>query len=335
MAVRDLPKAEAARDGILESVPDADLELRELDLASLASVRAFTKAYLADRSSLDLLIGNAGIMACPQGATVDGFELQFGTNHLGHFLLCRELLPLVSHPARGWCCSARRATASVTSSLDDWNFEQTPYDPWVAYGRSKTANVLCAVALDAPARRARRAGDGRAPRVHHHRARPPPDEGDVQGRCRTCAPRARSRSRRPSSRAPPPPATPPPTPTSRASPRGSTRTAARPSWSTATSPRRPGACGPTPSTPIAPRPSGRSPSASSAEDDEMRFTYAEAMTDVSFYGPLAQAAEEAGFDGFLSRTASATRSSPTPPTRTRPTATAGSSRTRRSSSRSR
>ncbi|HJR26594.1 MAG TPA: SDR family NAD(P)-dependent oxidoreductase [Acidimicrobiales bacterium] len=149
MAVRDRPKAEDARDRILESVPDAQLELRELDLASLASVRAFCAGYLADRSSLDLLIGNAGIMACPQGTTVDGFELQFGTNHLGHFLLCRELLPLVSHPGARVVLLSSSGHRLGDVSLDDWNFERTPYDPWVAYGRSKTANVLCAVALDA------------------------------------------------------------------------------------------------------------------------------------------------------------------------------------------
>ena len=149
MGVRDLTKAEAARDRILETVPDAQLELREIDLASLDSVRAFTKAFLADRSSLDLLIGNAGIMACPQGTTVDGFELQFGTNHLGHFLLCRELLPLVSHPGARVVLLSSSGHRLGDVSLDDWNFEQTPYDPWVAYGRSKTANVLCAVGLDA------------------------------------------------------------------------------------------------------------------------------------------------------------------------------------------
>ncbi len=148
MAVRDIPKAEGARDRIRESVPDADLELREVDLASLASVRAFTEAYLADRSSLDLLVGNAGIMACPQGTTVDGFELQFGTNHLGHFLLCRELLPLVSHPGARVVLLSSSGHRLGDVSLDDWNFERTPYDPWVAYGRAKTANVLCAVGLD-------------------------------------------------------------------------------------------------------------------------------------------------------------------------------------------
>jgi NAD(P)-dependent dehydrogenase (short-subunit alcohol dehydrogenase family) len=149
MAVRDRPKAEKAREQILASVPDADLELRELDLASLASVRAFCEGLLADRSSLDLLIGNAGIMACPHGTTVDGFELQFGTNHLGHFLLCRELLPLVSHPGARVVLLSSSGHRISDVSLDDPGFERTPYDEWVAYGRAKTANVLCAVGLDA------------------------------------------------------------------------------------------------------------------------------------------------------------------------------------------
>jgi NAD(P)-dependent dehydrogenase (short-subunit alcohol dehydrogenase family) len=149
MAVRDLPKAEAARAGILERVPGADLELRELDLASLASVRAFAAAYLADGRPIDLLIGNAGIMACPQGTTADGFELQIGTNHLGHFVLVRDLLPmLTAAPGRRVVLLSSSGHRISDVDLDDPGFEHTAYDPWVAYGRAKTANVLCAVALD-------------------------------------------------------------------------------------------------------------------------------------------------------------------------------------------
>jgi NAD(P)-dependent dehydrogenase (short-subunit alcohol dehydrogenase family) len=149
LAVRDLTKAEAARAGILERVPGADLELRELDLASLASVRAFAAGYLADGRRPDLLIGNAGIMACPQGTTADGFELQFGTNHLGHFLLVRELLPmLTTEPGARVVLLSSSGHRISDVDLEDWNFECTPYDPWAAYGRAKTANVLCAVALD-------------------------------------------------------------------------------------------------------------------------------------------------------------------------------------------
>jgi NAD(P)-dependent dehydrogenase (short-subunit alcohol dehydrogenase family) len=150
MAVRDRPKAEAARAGILERVPGADLELRDLDLASLASVRSFTERYLDDGRPLDVVIANAGIMACPHGTTVDGFELQFGTNHLGHFLLLRGLLPMLEdRPGTRVVLLSSSGHRISDVSLDDWNFERTPYDPWVAYGRAKTANVLCAVALDA------------------------------------------------------------------------------------------------------------------------------------------------------------------------------------------
>ncbi len=149
MAVRNLDKAAVARDGILATVPGADLELRELDLASLASVRAFTTAYLADGRPIDVLIGNAGIMACPQGTTTDGFELQFGTNHLGHFLLVRDLLPmLTAAPGKRVVLLSSSGHRISDVDLDDPGFERTPYDPWTAYGRAKTANVLCAVGLD-------------------------------------------------------------------------------------------------------------------------------------------------------------------------------------------
>ena len=149
MAVRDLDKGQSALEQIREAVPEADLELRRLDLASLASVRAFTAAFLGDHDRLDLLIGNAGVMACPRDTTTDGFELQFGTNHLGHFLLARELLPLVQATADARVVLLSSSGHRISDvDLDDPGFERTPYDPWVAYGRAKTANVLCAVALD-------------------------------------------------------------------------------------------------------------------------------------------------------------------------------------------
>ena len=95
------------------------------------------------------MIGNAGIMACPFGTTEDGFELQFGTNHLGHFVLVNRLVPALVRgaPARVvMVSSAGHGFCDV--SLDDPGFERTPYDPWLGYGRSKTANVLFAVELD-------------------------------------------------------------------------------------------------------------------------------------------------------------------------------------------
>ena len=144
--VRDLEKARRN----LDEVGATGVELYDADLASLASVRAFTDRYLADgHDRIDLLIANAGIMACPQGTTDDGFELQFGVNHLGHFVLVNRLAPLLltGPPARVVVVSSAGHRFSDVS-LDDPGFERTPYDEWVAYGRSKTANVLFAVELD-------------------------------------------------------------------------------------------------------------------------------------------------------------------------------------------
>jgi NAD(P)-dependent dehydrogenase (short-subunit alcohol dehydrogenase family) len=144
--VRDIDKARRA----LDQVGATDVDVYQADLASLASIRAFTDAFLADgHDRIDVLIANAGIMACPQATTVDGFELQFGTNHLGHFLLVNRLLPLLltGTPARVVMLSSAGHNWSDVS-LDDAGFDHTPYDAWVAYGRSKTANVLFAVELD-------------------------------------------------------------------------------------------------------------------------------------------------------------------------------------------
>ena len=149
MAVRDLDKGRAAMQEVLDAALGANLELRLLDLADLASVQSFADGFLEDHDRLHVLIANAGIMACPQGTTVDGFELQFGTNHLGHFLLITRLLPalIAADGARVvLLSSAGHRFGDV--DLDDPGFERQPYDAWVAYGRAKTANVLCAVGLD-------------------------------------------------------------------------------------------------------------------------------------------------------------------------------------------
>jgi NAD(P)-dependent dehydrogenase (short-subunit alcohol dehydrogenase family) len=144
--VRDVDKARHN----LDEAGATGVDLYQADLASLASIRAFTDRFFADgHDRIDVLIGNAGIMACPQGTTADGFELQFGTNHLGHFLLVKRLLPLLltGPPARVvMLSSAGHRFGDV--SVDDPGFEQTPYDAWVAYGRAKTANILFAVELD-------------------------------------------------------------------------------------------------------------------------------------------------------------------------------------------
>ena len=93
MAARNMEKGEAARTEILGDLPDASVDLRQLDLASLDSVRDFTSKLLGDYDRIDLLINNAGVMGIPERATADGFEMQLGTNHLGHFVLTALLMP--------------------------------------------------------------------------------------------------------------------------------------------------------------------------------------------------------------------------------------------------
>lgn len=148
-AARDLDKAMRALEPVRAAAANGGgIELVALDLASLASVRACAAALLAKAQPFDVVIANAGVMACPQGRTSDGFETQFGTNHFGHFVFVNKLVPLLRSGARVVCLSsAGHRFADV--DLSDPNFERTPYQPFVAYGRSKTANILFAVALDA------------------------------------------------------------------------------------------------------------------------------------------------------------------------------------------
>jgi NAD(P)-dependent dehydrogenase (short-subunit alcohol dehydrogenase family) len=148
LGVRDLEKGEAASAPVRDAAK-GEVELRRVDLADLASVRAFTDAVAADHDELQLVIANAGVMACPEGRTSDGFELQFGTNHLGHFVLVNRLVPLLvaGAPSRVVILSSAGHRFSDVD-LDDPGWERSPYDPWRAYGRSKTANVQFAVGLD-------------------------------------------------------------------------------------------------------------------------------------------------------------------------------------------
>jgi NAD(P)-dependent dehydrogenase (short-subunit alcohol dehydrogenase family) len=148
-AARDLAKARGATGAVTTAAGTAggSFELVEFDLASLASVRACADALLADGRPFDIVIANAGIMACPQGRTQDGFETQFGTNHLGHFVLINRIVPLMRPGGRLVNLSSAGHRFSDVD-LDDPNFERTPYDEWQAYGRSKTANILFAVEFD-------------------------------------------------------------------------------------------------------------------------------------------------------------------------------------------
>lgn len=148
-AVRDIAKAETAVAAIRDSAGRSGgrLDLVELDLASLQSVRTCADRLLTDRRPFNAIIANAGIMATPFGRTADGFETQFGTNHLGHFALVNRIAPLLTDAGRLIVLSSQ-AHRLADIDLDDPNFDRQAYDPWFAYGRSKTANALFAVEFD-------------------------------------------------------------------------------------------------------------------------------------------------------------------------------------------
>jgi NAD(P)-dependent dehydrogenase (short-subunit alcohol dehydrogenase family) len=150
LAVRDMGKSQAALETARGATRDTDVALCELDLSSLAAIRAQTDAWLGEKKPFNLILANAGVMACPFTHTKDGFEMQFGVNHLGHFLLANRLTPLLiaNAPSRiVFISSGAHRRADI--DLEDPNFEHSPYDPWIAYGRSKTANALMGVAFDA------------------------------------------------------------------------------------------------------------------------------------------------------------------------------------------
>jgi NAD(P)-dependent dehydrogenase (short-subunit alcohol dehydrogenase family) len=161
-AARDLAKAERATAEVrARAAKGGGLELVELDLASLKSVRACADALLANGRPFDAVIANAGVMRTPFGHTADGFETQFGTNHLGHFVLVNRIASLIVRGGRlVSVASAGHRYSDV--DLDDPNFARTPYDPMIAYGRSKTANILFAVEFD----RRHRARGVRATALH-------------------------------------------------------------------------------------------------------------------------------------------------------------------------
>jgi NAD(P)-dependent dehydrogenase (short-subunit alcohol dehydrogenase family) len=162
-AARDLAKAGAATAQVQKDAAAnaGRFELIALDLADLKSVRACADGLVAKGEAFDLVIANAGVMATPFGHTADGFETQFGANHLGHFVLINRIASLIRRGGRLVNLSSAGHRISNVD-LDDPNFERTPYDPMIAYGRSKTANVLFAVAFD----RRHRSRGVRAAAVH-------------------------------------------------------------------------------------------------------------------------------------------------------------------------
>lgn len=149
ITARDLPKANAAVKGIRESTGNDAVDVEELELGSLASIRDFADRFLSKHDTLNLLVNNAGVMACPQDTTSDGFERQFGTNHIGHFLMTCLIAPalLKGAPARIVSLSSRGHHGS-SIVFDDIAFENREYEKFEAYGQSKTANILFAVELE-------------------------------------------------------------------------------------------------------------------------------------------------------------------------------------------
>ncbi|MCL4110189.1 UNVERIFIED_CONTAM: hypothetical protein GTU68_026709 [Idotea baltica] len=153
LLARDRDKVEAVAKQLREECPGASIATATMDLADLDSVRSAAEQILTDLPSIDLLINNAGVMACPFGRTAQGFEMQFGTNHMGHFLLSCLLAPALIAAASGGqsarvICLSSAGHRRSDIDFDDPNYEQREYEKWAAYGQSKTANALFALGLD-------------------------------------------------------------------------------------------------------------------------------------------------------------------------------------------
>ncbi|MCP4040193.1 MAG: SDR family NAD(P)-dependent oxidoreductase [bacterium] len=149
LAARNVEKLEAAASEISEVTGNDQLSILECDLGNFASVRTAAARALEMAPEIDLLINNAGVMACPLMRTHEGHEMQFGTNHLGHFLLTCLLVPALEATGDARVVNLSSGGHKFSGvDLDDWNFEKGDYDKWQAYGRSKTANSLFSVALD-------------------------------------------------------------------------------------------------------------------------------------------------------------------------------------------
>ncbi len=148
LAVRNLDKGQAAKQEILDESPEATIDVMQLDLSDLESVRAFAETFTSRFDSLDLLVNNAGVMTPPYAKTKDGFELQFGSNHLGHFALTGRLLPLLLQTENSRVVTlsslAHRNSAIYFDNLDGSN----GYKAMKFYGQSKLANLMFATELD-------------------------------------------------------------------------------------------------------------------------------------------------------------------------------------------
>ncbi|GMN02074.1 SDR family NAD(P)-dependent oxidoreductase [Erythrobacter sp. MTPC3] len=146
---RNQEKLDEAIGEIRKDNGEGEIETLLCDLGSLDSIRQCGAEARSRYSKIDILINNAGVMACPMGRTSDGFETQFGTNHIGHFALTKELMPLIEKGADKRIVNlSSRAHHIAPANLDDPNFEEAAYDPWLSYGQAKTANVLFSVGLE-------------------------------------------------------------------------------------------------------------------------------------------------------------------------------------------
>ncbi len=149
MAARQVEKTQGVADSIAESTGNDRLTVLNLDLNSFSAIRRAAARVASEVDGLDLLINNAGVMACPLERNAEGLEMQFGTNHIGHFLFTGLLAPqlVAGRPARVVNLSSGGHKFSPVL-WDDWNFEKGDYDKFTAYGQAKTANALFTVGLD-------------------------------------------------------------------------------------------------------------------------------------------------------------------------------------------
>lgn len=149
LAGRDQGKLDQAVSAIKADSPEAKVETIICDLGALDSVRSCGDEARSRFDAIDILINNAGVMATPKGTTSDGFETQFGTNHVGHFLLTKQLMPLVEKGQDKRIVNlSSRGHHMAPANLEDPNFEASDYNEWLSYGQSKTANVLFTVGLE-------------------------------------------------------------------------------------------------------------------------------------------------------------------------------------------
>ncbi len=148
LAARNMEKTEKAVQKIKKEFPFADVRPMQLDLADLGSVAAFSENFKASFSRLDILINNAGIMAPPQGKTINGFELQMGTNHLGHFALTGRLMDMIRSTKKSRIINVSSIAHKMGKiNFDDLHWEKRAYKKWDAYGDSKLANLYFTFAL--------------------------------------------------------------------------------------------------------------------------------------------------------------------------------------------